>query len=256
MAGCRFVHVTRVPTRTVMACGAKAKPAMLTASAPGAGAGVVGLGVAGGGVAGRGVAGRGVAGTGVAGGGVAVGRGVGALVGRAVATAAGDGAGDCADARGEPGVAKAPETARLGGAVTAPTLAVGPACAAGGGVAAEPVGLHAVTRMATINPSTHRPLTRIAGYARRRRRDRALTVTIVAAAAPRSASTKNGVAPGPSPDPAPVLVGGMVAALVGAAVADGLLVAATRTADATCQTPPNAAIPSPLVCPAAVSWAK
>ena len=75
------------------------------------------------------------------------------------------------------------------------------------------------------------------------------------------------MAPDPSPDPLlPVLVGGGVATVVAEAVGDGLflaeavgdglLVATASTAAATCQVPPNAAIPSPLVCPAAESPAK
>src|SRR5487761_2752776 len=168
-----------------MTCGAKAKSEMWTASPPGAASGVAGRGVP-------------------------VGRGVGASVGRVVAEAARDDIEGWADACGAPVVAGTPEAARLGAAVAAPTLDVEPAGAAGGGVRLELVGLHAVTRTATIGPITHRPPRPIAGYARRLRRDRTRTATIV-----------------------------------GAAVADGLLVATARTADATCQTPPNAAIPSP-----------
>ena len=66
------------------------------------------------------------------------------------------------------------------------------------------------------------------------------------------------MAPDPSPGPLPaVLVGGGVAAVVAAAVGDGpfvaeavgdgLLVATASAAAATCQVPPNAASPSPLV---------
>ena len=64
--------------------------------------------------------------------------------------------------------------------------------------------------------------------------------------------------PDPSPDPLPsVLVGGTVVVLVAEAAGDrllvaeaagdGLLVATASAAAATCQVPPNAAIPSPLV---------
>ena len=72
------------------------------------------------------------------------------------------------------------------------------------------------------------------------------------------------MAPDPyaGPGAAAVLVGGGVAALValgalGAeAVGDGVGVATADATAATCQTPPMSAIPSPLVSPAAVSWAK